>query len=42
MRRRITQTRDRVRDSFTEHLDSLIEQTIKDDSSPSSAGHEAA
>jgi hypothetical protein len=43
MRRRISQTRDRVRDTFTDHLDSLIEQTIKDDSAPEpEARHEAA
>ena len=43
MRKRITQTRDRVRDTFTDHLDSLIEQTIQEDSEPEAeARHEAA
>lgn len=43
MRKRITQTRDRVRDTFTDHVDSLIEQTIKEDSHPEpEARHEAA
>jgi len=42
MRKRIAQTRNLVRDSFTDHLDSLIEQTIKDDDKPRPARHEAA
>jgi len=43
MRKRITQTRDRVRDTFTDHLDSLIEQTIQEDSAPDpKSRHEAA
>ncbi len=44
MRKRLVQTRDRVRDTFTDHLDSLIEQSIKEDSQPNEnpARHEAA
>jgi hypothetical protein len=42
MRKRIAHTRDRVRDTFSDHLDSLIEQTIKDDDEPAPARHEAA
>ena len=44
MRKRLAHTRDRVRDTFTDHLDSLIEQAIRDDSEdePASARHEAA
>ena len=43
MRKRISQTRDRVRDTFTDHLDSLIEQTIKEDPvAEPEARHEAA
>src|SRR3954470_322169 len=44
MRKRLAHTRDRVRDTFTDHLDSLIEQTIKEEPQQSSnpARHEAA
>jgi len=43
MRKRIAHTRDRVRDTFSDHLDSLIEQTIKEDPKPEpEARHEAA
>ena len=43
MRMRIAQARDRVRDSFSDQLDSLIEQTIKEDlHAEPKARHEAA
>jgi hypothetical protein len=44
MRKRLAHTRDRVRDTFTDHLDSLIEQTIEEESQPQvkPVRHEAA
>jgi hypothetical protein len=44
MRKRLAHTRDRVRDTFSDHLDSLIEQTIEEEPRPNvkPVRHEAA